>query len=375
LRSVCCKTMTLVESIVIPFFTTIFKYLFFSVGVFNHLPNDSLVFISSNAQAENMKTNSAWDHFVQSLGNTFYTPGQNTTSIDEIKDAAMTWFHDNSFLINMACVFGLIAGLTTMYFCFAFCHRKNTGISYHNYFIRIMLLSYYSLTNMAMIYLISGDGSSAFYLLSVAILFFNSLCLPLYCAMILRKNKNELSNQEVMEDYGCIYLQYNRDCYYFLLIVLVKQFLYSVVFIVSHFTHLHKVACLSIQGIVNIVFVGLILYLKPFRRRLYLYQAIMISVLKLVTVGISAVMYAKSSDLTGFLQGLYGLIILSNVLVCIIPLFPWYKRKVQEYQEIQRQQSMDEYLDRTGLPEWVVREYLRGTTTTYSPRSPRSPRF
>ena len=130
-------------------------------------------------------------------------------------------------MINMACDFYLIAGLTLIYFGFTFCRKHKTGISYHNYFIRIMLLSYYSLTNMSMIYLISGNGSPPFYLLSVAILFFNSFCLPIYCLTILIKNKNKLEKKVIKENYGCIYLQYTKDASFFILIILLKQLMYS----------------------------------------------------------------------------------------------------------------------------------------------------
>ena len=205
-----------------------------------------------------------------------------------------------------------------------------------------------------------GNGSPPFYLLSVAILFFNSFCLPIYCLTILIKNKNKLENREIKENYGCIYLQYTKGASFFILIILLKQLMYSLVFIMSHFTHLHKIACLSIQGTVNIIFLVLICYYKPFKKSLYFYQAIIITIIKLIIVAISIVVFAISSDLDIVLQVLYGIIIFCNMSVFFMPLMPWYKEKVKQYEEMQRNESIDQYVDNTGLQEWVVREYLKG---------------
>ena len=352
--------MNFFSGIAIPFFITIFKYLLLCMGAFSHLSNDGLVFISSSIQTEQVKSKNTWDYILKSMGNTFYTTPNNITQIKEIRNKAVSWVHENSFMINIACVLTLIAGLTLIYFGFTFCKKTKTGISYHNYFIRIMLLSYYSLTNMSMIYLITGDGSPPFYLLSVAILFFNSFCLPIYCLTILVKNKNKLENREIKENYGCIYLQYKKESSFFILIILFKQLMYSLVFIISHFTNLHKIACLSIQGIVNLIFLGLICYYKPFKKSLYFYQAIIITVIKLIIVSISTIIFAISSNLDLILQILYSIIIICNFSVFILPLLPWYKQKVKQYEEMHRNESIDEYIDNTGLQEWVVREYLRG---------------
>lgn len=351
--------MNFFTGIAIPFFTTIFKYLLLCIGAFSHVSNDGLVFISSSIQAEQIKPSNTWDFFVHSVGNTFYTTPNNMTSINHIKNEAVLWLNENSFMINMACIFTLIAGLTLIYFGFNFCKKNKTGISYHNYFIRIMLLSYYSLTNMSMIYLINTDGSPPFYLLSVVILFFNSFCLPIYCLMILIKNRNRLQNREVKENYGCIYLQYKSDASFFILVILLKQLMYSIVFIMSHFTYIHKVACLSIQGSVNLLFLTLIIYYNPFKKSLYFYQAVLITILKLATVTVSIIIFSISTDLDIILQILYGVIIFCNISVFLLPLLPWYKEKVRQYEEIQRNQSIDAFVDNSGLQEWVVREYLK----------------
>lgn len=365
--------MDLFSSVFLPFIITIFKYLFMCIGAFSHLSNDSLIFISTNIQTENIPQITLWDNFIKNLGNMFYTPPikhskyieKNNTrflvekNTSKIEKEVSTWLSQNTFMINMGCVLSLIAGLTLIYFCFTFCKKEKTGISYHNYFIRIMMLSYYSLTNMAMIYLITSGGSPPFYMLSVAILFFNSVCLPLYCFSILRKNRNKMADAIVKENYGCIYLPYKRQCYYFSLVIMLKQFLYSVVFIISHFTALHKIICLAIQGGVNLCFLLLVIFYKPFTKRIYLYQAVIISVIKIITVIISSIMFAMTLNLNYVLNGLYISIILSNVLIYGLPLLPWYKKKMKEYTEKQQTQSIDAYVDNTGVQEWVVREYLK----------------
>ena len=63
--------MELFTDVLLPFLTTILKYFFMCIGVFNHLSNDSYIFISSNIQTETISKDTTWNKVIKNLGNTF----------------------------------------------------------------------------------------------------------------------------------------------------------------------------------------------------------------------------------------------------------------------------------------------------------------
>tara|TARA_Y100000389_G_scaffold94654_1_gene91293 strand:- start:10282 stop:11451 length:1170 start_codon:yes stop_codon:yes gene_type:complete len=367
---------------IMPFVVSAIKYVVLVVGGFNILPNDGLVFISSNQQAQGkFVPHNVFKSICSLLGNMFYTVDKYSTHFianrtdsrilltnkrnlinSEIQfpiSQTMTWIHNNIFLVNMSCILILVASLTIIYFSVQLCRKEQSGISYINYVIRVLLVSYYSLTNMALIYIVGSRQSAALSVMAIAVLFFNTLCLPLFCINAIRKYKNSLNERKTIEDYGCIYSQYKTGFAYLSSILLFKQFFYSIIYVLSHFELINWIACMCIQAVINVLFILFISKFKPFTKKIHQIQAISISCLKIVIVIICGILYGKNMNLGIVTQFFYSLIIFINMLCFTLPFIPCYKKWQQRLAEKHRQMSVDSFVRRSSLPEWVVEEYVQ----------------
>jgi hypothetical protein len=349
------------------------KYVLLIVGSFNILPNDGLVFISSNQQSQ---TTGIPDNVFKTvcalLGNAFYTwspPVEPVPGPRRLNGSAtgpgpggatdpVQWVQDHLFMLNMGCLLFLVGVLTSLYFCCQFCRKSQPGISYRNYIIRTMLVSYYSLTNMALLYLLGPRESLALAMMAVAVLFFNTLCLPLYCVDVLRRHREHLNTRRTLRDYGCIYQQYHGSMAYFGVAGLLKQLVYSLVFVLSHVRALTWVAGLVAQAVVNVLFVAVLLRLTPFNKRLYQIQALLTCGVKLVILVTAGIVGGHDTRLGAIVQSLYASIFAINAACFLLPFLPCYKVYLRRTEELERRRSVDAVVESSTIPAWAVEDYV-----------------
>ena len=370
-----------------PLVVSLLKYPLFILGRFNLLSNDGLGFISSNQQVQSAQLPSnAFNVFCSLVANTFYVWNPNTDTRNRYlleKDMvasnsttiglATLWIQQNVFLVNMSCVIFLVGLLTLVYFGVQLCKHDNMNVSYLNNVIRIMLVSYYSLTNMALIYLIGVRDSSALTVMAIAVLFFATICIPLYCINILRKHSNNLHVNKIRKDFGCLYLQYKQGYAYFTLILLFKQCMYSIVFVLSHFNMLHWIGCLLIQAVLNISFIVSIMYISPFVKKLHQLQALITSGLKIVIIIVGGIVKTRSVSVSSgtIIQILYGSIICVNIICFAIPYMSSCNLRLQHHKasdtgmrekEKEKEKEVAEYVTKGTVPKWAVLEYIRSSS-------------
>ena len=189
--------MVFILSDLLPIIITIAKYMIFASGRFNMIPQDAYVFLTLNP----VRANNTWlgnvTNYISSnmlmsdvyasnpqLNETEPVPGgiinniQNTTVIH--------WVNSHILLSNLIGMFGLFAIFTIGYLVFFFFCPRRLKMSFWNYFIRLCLLSYYTLTNLSFLYMFSDSNNSAMYFISAAILFFNTICLPAYAYIAIK---------------------------------------------------------------------------------------------------------------------------------------------------------------------------------------------
>ena len=365
-----------------PIFITCSKYLILAIGRFNVIPQDTFVFLTFNTA----KGNVTWvgeltnyftsNMFMSNIYASSVNVLENSTVLVESKNSTdpghvvYKWVSSHLLLSNLMAMFGLFAIFTLGYLTMFFLCANRLKISFWNYFIRLCLLSYYTLTNLSILYMFSDSTNVAMYFICSALLFFNTLCLPIYTYVAVKQRYSQLTDITIRDRIGCIYLQYMPGCYYFTTFLLIKQALYSLVFVLGHVELVHRVVTISVQGIINTMYFIILLWYRPFLENRHHIQSIAVTCIKYLILLTTIFLYAYEQErqYSYMVILLNGLIFVINFVIFVIPYLPFMKKKIKEKIDQKkcwnRHRQMEafhlyKYKDKSGLPAWVIAQYIQ----------------
>jgi len=244
--------------------------------------------------------------------------GSNHTASDEI-DQLVFWFGDNKYIITIISVFVIIILASLVYLIAKFIsrlrgHKINDDVirlrdghmyhstpeywtgSYRSYMIKVLLVVYCNLSSMT-IYQLVHTTEDTIGLSFIAFLFtlFIIIGFPCYIMIKLYYNKSFIHDIEFIDDYGSLYL-YFKDTpikNQFMIFILAKQVLYSIVINISNeLTYLQNTLLL----VINITFFILLVKLKPYIRSIYQKQAIITTFSMIVIIFVNYIIISESDD-------------------------------------------------------------------------------
>ena len=365
-----------------PIFITCFKYIILALGRFNVIPQDAFVFLTLNLIPYNQSWIGNATNYLSSnmLMSDIYTKKQlineSVISNDNTTKPYIVvyrWVNSHMLLTNLIGMFGLFAFFTLGYLAFFFFFPRRLKISFWNYFVRLCLLSYYTLTNLSILFMFSDSENAAMYFICACLLFFNTLCLPIYTYVAIKQRKQNLTDAVVRDKIGCIYLQYIPSCQFFTTFLLVKQGLYSLTFVIGHVELIERHISLTVQAIINTVFFIVLVKYKPFIEYRHQIQSVAISVVKYLILITSAILYAfeEEREYSFLIIMLNGVILAINLVIFLRPYLPsinrkikkevvnskrcWRPRNILETLELRK----DEQIANSELPNWVVADFMR----------------
>lgn len=368
-----------------PILITLIKYTLFAFGRFNIIPQDSHVFLTLNP----VVSNSSWANITNYIASNmlmsdiYTTERANETEYEEddsrmiglTNTTVIRWVNNHILLSNLIGMFGLFAIFTLGYLLVFFLFPRRLKISFWNYFIRLCILSYYTLTNLSILYMFSDSTNSAMYFIAGTLLFFNTICLPIYSYIAIKMKRNHLTDVLIRDRIGCMYLQYIPTCYYFTTIILVKQALYSMSFVFGHVQLISRPVAISIQALINSCFFASLLYYKPYIEQRHQMQSVSITVVKYFILITSAILYARESEreFSYLIILLNGVIFLINLIIFIVPYLPFMKWKIK--QKIKNKMcnkdsvtlsssNINSYQANSSLPRWVITDYIYNTSSS-----------
>ena len=365
-----------------PIFITCFKYIILALGRFNVIPQDAFVFLTLNLIPYNRSWIGNATNYLSSnmLMSDIYTKRSLVNESRILNNNTMSpsivvyrWVNSHMLLTNLIGMFGLFALFTLGYLVFFFFFPRRLKISFWNYFIRLTLLSYYTLTNLSILYMFSDSENNAMYFICACLLFFNTLCLPLYTYIAIKQRKLNLTDAHVRNKIGCLYLQFIPSCQFFTTFLLVKQALYSLTFVIGHVELVQRYVSLIVQGIINTVFFVVLLRYKPFIEHRHQIQSIAISIVKYLILITSAILYTieEEQEYSFLIILLHGIIFAINLAVFIMPYIPFLNRKVKKeilvgrrcWKPLNIMESLelrrhDQQLN-SELPNWVITDFMK----------------
>ena len=157
--------MVFTLSDLVPIFITFAKYAILALGRFSLIPQDAFVFLTLNSVPANQSWIGDATNYVSSnmLMSDIYMNRDPTSHINITEDVVIDnnstkqytqvvkWVSSHMLLSNLMGMFGLFALFTISYIVVFFFWPRRLKISFWNYFIRLCLLSYYTLTNLSIL--------------------------------------------------------------------------------------------------------------------------------------------------------------------------------------------------------------------------------
>lgn len=323
--------------------SSIGKYMLCLFGEFSSVSYNSMIFISMNS----IQLKSDIGDVICATSSNFFLATMNSNKW-------YNWIGDNILIVDISCIMTVYAVFITTFIIVKLRH-EHLQISLWNYFMKLSMLSYYTLTYVSLHHLLENARHISLSMVAIMVLFFNTFCLPVYIYVVLNSNKSCLKNAAFQRMYGSIYMEYKEDHHIFTCILLVKQFIYAVLFALMSSKIISILVSLTAQLFVNTIYACLLIKNRPFKRHFYMKQAFMVVAIKYLII-LSLYMH-QFFELNAFMWFAYGanmLIYVTNIVTFVIVLI-YVKKKLQrnrllELQEIQK---------KSNLPFWVIQDYMK----------------
>lgn len=322
------------------------KYVIFTRGEFSSVSYNSLVFLTMNS---GRLENRLGDAICATASNFFVSHSQGRSG-----EAWYQWLGENILVVNISCIMTVYAVFVIIFITSRF-YYKSATISLWDYFIRLSMLSYYSLTYVSLYHLAHSIFDIGLSMVAIIVLFFNTLCFPLYIYVTVNGNRSKFRDRRFQYEYGSMYLEYKPECATFSSLLLFKQLVYAVLSVFLVHSRFEISIALGCQCLVNFMYAGTLWYLKPFKRNVHLIQAYVVVGIKFSIILVLAINLVPASmplNITAF--ALNTCIYIANFLAYIT-----VSLQIRTNKEQDRTEALMEIHQRLDLPFWVVKEYMR----------------
>lgn len=319
------------------------KYVLCLFGDFSSVSYNSMIFVSMNS----IQLESDIGDVICATSSNFFLANMNSNKW-------YNWIGDNILIVDISCIMTVYAVFITTFIIVKLRH-KNLKFSLWNYFMKLSMLSYYTLTYVSLHHLLENAGHVSLTMVAIMVLFFNTFCLPAYIYVVLKSNKTCLKNAAFQRMYGSVYMEYKAEHYIFTCVLLVKQFIYAVLFALMSSKIISILTSLTAQFLVNTIYSCLLIKNHPFKLHFYMMQAFMVVAIKyLIIVSLYMHIFFELDVFMWFSYGANMLIYVTNIVTFVIVLI-YVKKNLQrdrllELQKIQK---------KTNLPFWVVQDYMK----------------
>ena len=323
------------------------KYVVFTRGEFSSVSYNSLVFLTMNSARLEQTLGDA----ICATASNFFV-SHNPDSSEE--EAWYRWLGQNILVVDISCIMTVYAMFVIVFLVSRFYYKSST-ISLWDYFIRLSMLSYYSLTYVSLYHLTHTLSDVGLSMVAIIVLFFNTICLPIYIYVIVNGNRSKFRDRRFQYEYGSMYLEYKPECATFSVLLLLKQLVYAVLSVLLTHSQFEISLALGCQGFVNLIYAGTLWYYKPFRRTVNLIQAYVIVGIKfmiIILLGINLIPATTILNIVAF--ALNMCIYLSNFVAFIAIHLQIRSNKKQD-----RTEELIKIHQRLELPFWVVEEYMK----------------
>lgn len=280
------------------------------------------------------------------------TSNRRLLSEDKNAKELIKWIDEQKFLISTAILFTIII-LTFVigWVVELFCSKnkkptKDTIImgdgtvysmgkvkwvnSYISILLRILLVCYCNMSTMTISQIMKINVESlAMGFISLCMLIFLVIGFPIFIIRLLYHNKGELYQQEFMDKYGSLYLNFKHQSKYnkFMAVILGKQFLYAIIINIS--PKLNNIQN-SLLLFVNIVFIIFLVIYKPYTKGVFQLQAIIMSLSMIIITILNYIFIAN--DISGKMMNIFimtsvSVYIITFMLFFIIQIYSYIKEK------------------------------------------------
>jgi hypothetical protein len=278
---------------------------------------------------------------------------------------AVSWIHNNTFLLILTFVIIVILAEMLALFITKIIHsiklrrtinlirsgqstphrriHQHRSSKYVDFLIKIILIGYCNISTITLAQLISIKDNS----LTLDLLVFCSMAFvigfPCFIIYILLSNAGVLYDINFRRKYGSLYMHFTPLQNKFMIVILLKQLMYSIVININdQLTILQNSILLG----VNFLFFVLVAYFSPYLNKLYQIQSVIISLSMVLITGINYVFLIESiSDRTKSIFTIIDWAIhgLSFLAIFVIQAYSWRlkKKKKQIIQRRQRNSSGD----------------------------------
>jgi hypothetical protein len=250
-------------------------------------------------------------------------------------------------------------------------YRLNTkyiSTSYSGFILKVLLIAFCNISSISISQVLTIETTDpGINFLNLCVLIFFVLGFPIFVWYILDNNKTDLYETKFLDRYGSLYLDFKVSNIKFVMIIFLKQILYSILINISErLTILQNSLILT----VNFIFLILIMKVQPYNSKPKYYQSL---ILASGMVIISLINFVLISDLSPNIKNYFtiayfvchGLLVLGYGTISIIE---FYKRrnKPKILKNSLSYSSGLELLDNKGIDYVIDPEYELHETTRFS---------
>ena len=240
---------------------------------------------------------------------TYHRMLTNETTTENTIQELTRWFDINAFLITITVLFCVVVVVSIIFFINKIYNQKNKNInnnnrtlsirdgslinmdrvkwkmSYNSFMIKILLIAYCNLSTITISQLTRiSPNTIAVSFMSIVVLCILVIGFPIFIVITLYNNQDKLYRKEFLEKYGPLYLDFKNTPKHskYMIIILLKQFLYAVIINISSSLNYYQNTLLLI---VNCGFLISIIMYKPYVKFWTMIQAyILSSFMVLITI-------------------------------------------------------------------------------------------
>jgi hypothetical protein len=256
---------------------------------------------------------------------------EDTSYKNELSDynPVYTWINDNKlvttimlltlviFTLLLSIFFVKIFQTSSYHIIKTFFRKKN--VPFMAIITQIGIISYCNITTIAISqfkYLNSDHVMLSFF--ACCIIIFITFGLPISIYYLLETHHTDSYTKTFQKKFGCLYLQFNKKHYKFITIILLKQFLYSILLVISLE---HKLIQNSIILGINTLYLLHLIFDNPYYEEYYKKQSIIVELFTVFIISLNFIIFTDFSDNIKSIVAIIALSLQGLIMITYIGFF------------------------------------------------------
>jgi hypothetical protein len=240
-----------------------------------------------------------------------------------------TWINDNKLvgtlmLLTITMILLLISLFIVKFFQTSSYHTIKTffrrkNIPFMTIITQIGIISYCNFTTIAISQFKYFDSTHIIIsFLALCIIIFVTAGLPITIYYLLEINQINSYTHNFQRKFGCLYLQFNKEHYKFITIILMKHFLYAILLVISLE---HKLLQNSIMMGINTIYLLIMVFDNPYYEPHYRKQSIIVELFSIFIIILNFFIFTDFTDKIKTIISIVALTLQGIIMIIYISVF------------------------------------------------------